>query len=462
MDGFKKRLNESVQLRLSFWLSLAILSVALVAGIFAFFSTFNEVHELQDDVLLQVAAMFDRQGLSETRTDKVGLEAVRDPESRVFVQLLSAAPSTNTVKDYIAALPLPIDLSDGLQTVRAGRNNYRVLVRTIATGQRLAVSQETAVRDEIARGSALRTLMPFLILVPILLLVVAILVRKLFKPIADISKEIDQRNEQELHAIAPEPLPTEIRPFVGAINRLLGRVEQSMDAQRRFVANTAHELRSPLTALSLQAERLADAEMSASARERLVALRQGIERGISLLTQLLALAQAQTSTTTPITTTSVQMVYRRVLEDLVPLAEVKGIDLGVVSDSDAQVLVAEVDLISLIRNLLDNAIRYTPIGGRVDLTVSTTDGVTTLVVEDSGPGIPEEEMDRVFDPFYRILGNNEIGSGLGLSIVQTISTRIGAHVSIGYANPQLRTGLRATVTFFPYLAQLEPTSTYVR
>ena len=108
-----------------------------------------------------------------------------------------------------------------MQTVRTGNETYRVLVRTLSTGQRLAVAQETAVRDEIARNSALRTLMPFLILVPILLLVVADLVRKIFKPVADLAIEIDQRSEQELHPIAAEPLPAEIRPFVGAINRLL-------------------------------------------------------------------------------------------------------------------------------------------------------------------------------------------------------------------------------------------------
>lgn len=447
MDGLKRRVKDSLQIRLSLWLSLAILSVALIAGIFAFFSAFNEAHELQDDVLRQVASLFDRHHLAVPQGGDSGREADSDPESRVFVQLLSAPLSSSVSRDANSRLALPQSLRDGMQTVSVGDETYRVFVRTLGTGERLAFAQDTAVRDEIARDSSLRTLMPFLILVPILLLVVAILVRKIFKPVADLSIEIDQRGEQELHPIPSEPLPAEIRPFVEAINRLLGRVEQSMETQRRFVADAAHELRSPLTALSLQAERLAEAEMSANAHERLNTLRQGIERGRTLLDQLLALARAQALAITPNNTVSVQQVYRRVLEDLMPLAEEKGIDIGVVCDLDAQVFANEVDLITLVKNLVDNAIRYTPAGGRVDLSVSTTNGATTLVVEDSGPGIPEAELERVFAPFYRVLGSNEVGSGLGLSIVQAISARVGAKVSIGPVSDQARSGLRVMVSF---------------
>ncbi|MCX5871432.1 MAG: ATP-binding protein [Deltaproteobacteria bacterium] len=447
MDGIKKRVKDSLQIRLSLWLSLAILSVALIAGIFAFFSAFNEAHELQDDMLRQVAMLFNRHGLTVPQASNSGTGADSDPESRVFVQLLSTPPPSNSNNDTNLTLSLPQDLRDGLQTVHANNEIYRVLVRTLGSGERLAVAQETAVRDEIARDSSLHTLMPFVVLVPLLLLIVAYLIRKIFMPIAALSIEIDQRSEQELHPIVPEPFPAEIRPFVGAINRLLRRVEQSMAVQRRFVADAAHELRSPLTALSLQAERLVDAEMSANAHERLNTLRQGIERGRTLLDQMLVLARAQTSEITSNTTVSIQQVYRHVLEDLMPLAEAKSIDIGVVSNTDAHVPANEIDMITLVKNLVGNAVRYTPVGGRVDLSVLVTKEGTTLVVEDNGPGIPEAEQERVFDPFYRVLGSDEIGSGLGLSIVQTISTRIGAKVSLGYANDQSTSGLRVMVTF---------------
>ncbi|CAD6562449.1 Swarming motility regulation sensor protein RssA [Paraburkholderia kirstenboschensis] len=309
------------------------------------------------------------------------------------------------------------------------------------------MAQESGFRNEIARDGALRTVMPFLVLVPVLLLIVADLVRKMFRPIAALSQEIDQRAEQELHPVEDRHLPVEVRPFAVAINRLLARVGQSMESQRRFVADAAHELRSPLTALSLQAERLAEAEMSGLARGRLTVLRQGIERGRSLLDQLLTLASAQSAADSPKSPVSVQRIYRRVLEDLMPLAEAKHIDIGVEGMEDAEVWVSELDMIAVVKNLVDNAIRYTAEGGRVDLSVCVSDGKAALRIRDNGPGIPLTERERVFDPFYRTLGSDQIGSGLGLSIVQTIANRVGAEIRLDFSDLEKLTGLDVTVLF---------------
>ncbi len=445
MDGFKTRLNASVQLKLSFTLSLAILVVAIVAGVFSFLSALDEAHELQDEVLRQVAHLMDRQHLSPPAPGIGPRLKDADEEARVIVQRLGeASPSTAGV-DAGGMLPLPATLSDGLHTLEVGSETFRVLVKTTAAGERIAVAQESGFRNEIARDGALRTVMPFLILVPVLLLIVADLVRKMFRPIAALSREIDQRAEQELHPVDDRHLPAEVRPFAVAINRLLTRVGQSMDAQRRFVADAAHELRSPLTALSLQAERLAAAEMSVLARERLTALSQGIERGRSLLDQLLTLAKAQSATGVPQSPVSVQDIYRRVLEDLMPLAEAKHIDIGVEGTQNAEVWVSEPDLIAVVRNLVDNAIRYTPEGGQVDLSANVSGGKARLRIQDNGPGIPLDERDRVFDPFYRTLGSEQIGSGLGLSIVQTIAHRIGAEIRLDFSDLARQTGLSVTV-----------------
>lgn len=445
MDGLKRRLNESVQIKLSFTLSLAVLVVAMVAGVFSFLSAFDEAHDLQDDGLRQVALLMDRQRLSPApSTTDTRLKDV-DEESRVIVQYLGEAGSSAQGVDDGGTLPLPATLVDGLHTLTIGGETFRVLVKTTAAGERIAVAQESGFRNEIARNGALRALMPFLILVPVLLLTIANLVRTMFRPIAALSREIDLRAEQELHPVEDRDLPVEVRPFAIAINRLLNRVGQSMESQRRFVADAAHELRSPLTAMSLQAERLAEAEMSRIARERLTVLRQGIERGRNLLDQLLSLAKAQSATDLPLSPVSVQSIYRRVLEDLMPLAEAKHIDVGVEGTQDAKVWASELDMIAVVGNLVDNAIRYTPEGGRVDLSVSVSDGKAELRIQDNGPGIPLAERSRVFDPFYRMLGSEQIGSGLGLSIVQTIADRIGADIHLGFANEVKQTGLSVTV-----------------
>ncbi|MCL6486080.1 sensor histidine kinase [Janthinobacterium sp. PSPC2-1] len=441
MDGFKKRLNESVQFKLSFSLSLAILLIALVAGIFSFLSAFDEAHELQDDMLHQVAALFDRQHLPPVHLGDNGRAKDSDEESRVIVQYLVDDSKAAEKGAERAPLPLPITLRDGLHTIEVNGEPFRVLVKTTSNGRRLSVAQETGVRDEIARDSALRTLMPLLILVPILLLIVADLVRKMFRPIASLSVEIDQRAEQELHPIEEKHLPAEVRPFVVAINRLLARVEQSMESQRRFVADAAHELRSPLTALSLQAERLDQADMSDLARERLITLRRGIERGRNLLDQLLTLAKAQAALDRPKSSVSVKQIYRRVLEDLMPLAEDKHIDIGVEGEQDAQLWVNELDVIAVVKNLVDNAIRYTPDGGKVDLSVTTEEGHAILRIKDSGPGIQVAERERVFDPFYRTLGSDQVGSGLGLSIVKAVADRIGAEIQLGFSDEVRHSGL---------------------
>jgi two-component system OmpR family sensor kinase len=447
MDGFKKRLNESVQLKLSITLSVAILIVALVAGAFSFLSAFDEAHELQDDVLRQVAQLVERQHLSSFPSVDDGRLKDGDEEARVIVQRLGDGDSSSVPVDSGGPLKLPAALTDGLHSLNVDGEAFRVLVRTTAAGERIAVAQESGFRNEIARDGALRTVMPFLILVPVLLLIVADLVRKMFRPIAAVSAEIDRRAEQELHPIDDGSLPVEVRPFAVAINRLLARVSQAMDNQRRFVADAAHELRSPLTALSLQAERLQDAEMSLLARERLAVLRQGIERGRNLLDQLLTLAKAQAVAESPKSPVSLHGVFRRVLEDLMPLAEAKHIDIGSEGEQDAQVWVSELDMIAVVKNLVDNAIRYTPAGGRVDLSVKTVEGRTALCVEDTGPGIAVSERERVFDPFYRTLGSEQIGSGLGLSIVKVIADRIGAEIRLGFNDEVRQSGLRVTVLF---------------
>ena len=447
MDGFQRKMMRSLQFRLSMWLTLVILVVALAAGSFSFVSAFDEAIELQDNQLRQMTALFNRLPLPITHAEIQKHDAGSNAESIFAIQPLRKSNSPES--EPAGELPgLPVGLPDGFQTVTVHDLSWRVFVRTLTSGSRIAVGQRTDERDEVAQHSGLLTLLPFLTLIPTLLLLVSVLIRRAFRPLKRLASEIDARSEQDMREIPDTNMPTEIHPFVVAINHLLSRVAQSMAVQRRFVADAAHELRSPLTALSLQAERLEAADMSTEARKRLGTLQSGLHRTRMLLNQLLALARAQEAIEAAVVAVSIQQVLRHVLEDLMPLAEAKQIDLGVVGDADAWVAAHEVDLKILIKNLVDNAIRYTPVGGRVDVSVQANPGYVIMHVDDSGPGIAEHERERVFDPFYRGMGNDEAGSGLGLSIVKTIATRIGVEIILGPADANRNnSGLRVTVKF---------------
>lgn len=445
MDGVKKRLNASVQRKLSLALTLAIALVALVAGALSFAAAYDEAQELQDDVLRQVARVVDGRRLALPPAPQDAHFKDHDDAARLIVQPLGPLDASGLHVDEGGALPVPPSLADGLHTLTLQGEAFRVLIKTAATGERVVVAQESDFRDAMARDSALRTVLPFAVLVPVLLWVVATLVRQLFRPIGVLAQDIDRRAEQDLRAIDEGPIPSEVRPFVRAINRLLGRVAQDLERQRRFVADAAHELRSPLTALSLQAERLQQAPMSDTAQQRLAELRQGIQRGRALLEQLLSLARAQQPGAAPAAAVSVQGVFRSVLQELMPLAQARQIDLGVVGAQDAQVAVSALDLRTLVKNLVDNAIRYTPVGGRVDLSVGQLAGAVVLCVEDTGPGIAPAERERVFDAFYRTVGTEPAGSGLGLSIVQAIAQRVGARVSLAWSDDAAQRGLKVQV-----------------
>jgi two-component system OmpR family sensor kinase len=449
MDGFKKRLKSSIQLRLSIYLTMTILVIAVVAGFISFRSAFHEVTEFQDNQLRQVASLFNRhQVMSPSLSPRHGMGSLFNPEdeTRIMVQFLVDGRSRWESVGNNPVFPIPTNLEKGFYTLKVPQGpTFRVFIKTIKHQQKIAVLQDLELRDDIAKHSARRTVMPILFLVPILLLVVAHLIRKMFQPMLLLSKEIEQRSEQELYAVDEKQVPVEIRPFASAINQLLSRVAQLLENQRRFIADAAHELRSPLTALSLQAERLAETEMSVSARSRLVSLRKGIERSRNLLDQLLTLAKVQSRIERSAQTVSVNDLYRKVLEDILPMAQAKNIDIGIEGDTSVELITNEIDLMIVIKNMIDNAVRYTSEGGRVDLSSRILKGEVVLNIKDTGPGISPEERTRVFDPFYRVLGNQQVGSGLGLSIAKTIVERLGGRIELDYSNREQTKGLCASI-----------------
>lgn len=427
----------SLQWRLSWWLTVAMLLVAALAAAVSYLSALDEANEMQDQTLRQIGALY---GAGRLQAADGVIQFVGDDEAPVMILGLRR-DATAVTAGALTMLP------DGMHLATMNGAACRVLLRTVSPGVRLAVGQAVACRDEIANHSALRTLLPLLLLVPLLPLLVALLVRRLFLPVAALAREADRRSERELQALAPDFLPLELRPFVVAINRLLARVEKSMQQQRRFVADAAHELRSPLTALSLQAEALVSTTLAPPAQGRVAALRLGIERSRVLLDQMLALARAQTVLQRKSESVAVLSIFRRVLEDLMPLAEARQIDIGVESAGDFCLTGDPVDLLTLVKNLADNAIRYSPAGGKVDLCARAEAGQVIIEIIDRGPGIAPEQRERVFDPFFRVLGSEQSGSGLGLSIVAEIARRFGAAVHLDWTDAAQRQGLRVSVHF---------------
>ncbi|AJK48535.1 sensor histidine kinase [Burkholderia plantarii] len=429
-------MKDSLQFRLAAWLSAMVLLATAVAGAASFTASFHEANELQDWQLEQVAAMLSPQSLAAMERDgtiSARVKAVHD-KPELVVQRLDAGGGP---------LALPASLPDGVQDVEVGGVAWRVVVRTLDAATRVAVGQQTAGRNDVAESSALATTAPLVVFVPVLVFVLGIVVRRMFAPLRALSAAIDRRDSRDLSSLPDAGLPDEIRPFVVALNRLLARVGQSVAAQRRFIADAAHELRSPLTALSLQAERLEPMTAATPAHEQVRTLRRGLARGSAMVEQLLSFARIHDVPDAPDETLSVAQTCRQVLEDLMPLADRKRIDIGVLALDEAAVRARPLDLRMLVRNLVDNAIRYTPDHGRIDLAVRVTGEGVELTIDDSGPGIAPEERERVFDAFYRIVGNRALGSGLGLAIVKTIVERLGARIELGEAGPG---GLRVTVT----------------
>lgn len=438
--------TRSLQSRLILWISATIIAIGVPAAIISYLSAFQEANDLQDDHLRQVASLIDSKSLSIVESEATTDD---DPEAQLIVQTLGADASASGKAK--ALLALPATLPDGLQTRAVGDVYWRLYVRTLRDGRKIAVGQRTAARDVAAGEDALRTSIPFGVLLPVLLVLISLVIRGMLRPIAHLGAEVDARSEYDLRPLSAAHVPDEIRPFVESINRLLERLRVAIDAQKRFVADAAHELRSPMTALLVQAQNLQHAGAStggADAAGRLAQLKAGLTRFSHLLEQLLSMARAQSPEPRIPRPVSITGLLRRVLEDLMPLIDAKSIELDVEHpEGDVDIQIDETDGIAVIRNLVDNAIRYSPQGGEIKIRVDGTPDTVMLEVLDRGPGIAADELTRVFDPFYRSPGNEASGSGLGLAIVKGILDRVGGTINLRNVAVGNSSGLKAQLIF---------------
>jgi len=430
----------SIRRQLLIWLLSGLMLGVAAAGVRIYLQTLDEANELFDYHLKQMAASLPADAfppLPPSRLEErfIDEEFVVQIWDRSGVQLYFSHPGSR----------LPPRAELGFATVATPQGSWRVY-SAIDRNNVVQVAQPMRMRRELAAGMAIRSVVPLLLLLPVLGVLIWLTVGRGMRPLRQIAKALAQRSPSSLHALPEQDLPVEIGPVVHALNDLLGRLARALESQKAFVADAAHELRTPLAAVQLQIQLAERAGTEAERKAAFADLRQGLARASHLVQQLLTLArQEPEAAESPPTLVDLAEVARLVLAEHAPLASERNIDLGLVHEEHTAVRGDPEALRVMLGNLVDNAIRYTPPGGTVDVAVNARDGAAAVQVEDTGPGIPPEDRGRVFDRFYRREGTQAPGSGLGLAIVKNIAERHGAAIALENRTPG--PGLRVSVSF---------------
>ncbi|MBD8563901.1 sensor histidine kinase N-terminal domain-containing protein [Oxalobacteraceae sp. CFBP 8763] len=441
------KMTHSLRGRLLWFLLAAITIAAVAQATIAYRTALHDADQIFDYHMQQMALSL----RSSTPLSNDEARARQEAESAggnddMVVQMWS--PDGAQMFHSVSRARLPQRAVLGFSNVRANSTTYRVFsIQT--SNQTVQVAQDLAVRRNMAGNLALRTLGPIAVMMPILMLVVWWVVSGSLQPVARVRSQVASRQADDLSPVSDTGLPDEVRPLVQELNLLFGRVRTAFEAQQNFVADAAHELRTPLAALRLQAQSLDRADTPEARQVAVGRLTAGIDRATRLVEQLLILARQEATAaegsaakTRPV---DLADLARRTAADMASVAAAKGVDLGLQQADPASVDGQPDALQILLRNLVDNAVKYTPGGGTVDISVLSGAGTVAVQVEDSGPGIPPDERERVFDRFYRVAGSEAAGSGLGLAIIKAIAERHGAVLTLG--SSERLGGLMATVTF---------------
>jgi two-component system OmpR family sensor kinase len=330
-------------------------------------------------------------------------------------------------------LPLLPQTTPGLTTVATPYGTWRVFsLRDVGYDRVIQVAQPLYARQAMAAGMATRTLLPWLAALPLLGGMIWWLVGRGLQPLIDVAQAVSQRHPQALEPLPTTGVPQEVQPLIASLNDLLQRLATALAAQRAFIADAAHALRTPLTAVHLQTQLVARMNEDEARQQTIAALQQGVQRITHLVQQLLTLARLDPEAAQqPLTPLALNPLLHAVIAEHAPLAAEKTIDLGLARDDPACITGNAENLRILFGNLLENAIRYTPAGGTVDVRLTQAPDAVHVEVADTGPGIPLADRARVFDRFYRRDSPGMPGSGLGLAIVQTIATRHHARLTLG-------------------------------
>jgi two-component system, OmpR family, sensor kinase len=423
---------KSIRHTLLLWLSVGLTLGIGLAAVVLYSRAQQESNEIFDYQMQQLAASLPTQPFSPMPGRQRGPDAARD----IVIQIWDG----NGLRIYHSheQLPLPERAELGFATVQTPHGPWRVYSAQQG-GTVVQVAQPMSARQAIAAGTALRTVAPLLLLFPFVGGLLWITVSQGLSPVRRVAREVETRDAATLAPIPDADLPQEIRPLTQALNDLLARVDHAIGAQRAFIADAAHELRTPLTALKLQIELARRAGDEAERQLAFAELEQGFERAMRLVQQLLTLAR-QEPAASPHRRESVDLapLAQDVVSSLASIAYDKRIDLGI-SQADAIPVTGDPDALRvMLENVVENAIRYTPENGSIDVSVQRSGAGATVSIDDSGPGIPPAELERVFDRFYRVPGTVAPGSGLGLAIVREIADAHQARVTLTNTGHGLR------------------------
>ena len=426
------------------WMIGLLASVGLATAAISYWDAGNEARRFFDQQLRLIALNADITGKAQIAAPRDN--APHDPEDDFVVQVWDAQGHPRQTR--APGPDIPRGTVTGFRDVNGASGHWRTYT-LVTRGDTIQVSQQIVVREELATDAALRSLYPLAIIIPLSWLVLGLVINRVLGKLDTLAAALNRRQVLDRRPLPTDGTPKELMPFVAAVNEALAE-------QGRFVSAAAHTLRTPLTALQIQVTNLRHALGSTDAPARLDDLERGVKRAIELARKLLRLGRSKERASKAITPLDLADIVRSVVAELLPLSDQKHLDVGVTRSDACLVLAEPEDLRTLIGNLLENAIHYTPPQGTIDLSVIASEDSVTLEICDTGPGIPEDEIERVFAPFHRLGSQRVEGTGLGLSIVASIVERYGAAVKL--TNRTGDRGLAAEAVFARYKPAAAPHS----
>lgn len=423
-------LISSLRRRLLLWLLPATFMAGVLASIGTYWGAFLRLDDLLNDQMQYLAKHVDVENgnrISLTHIADLKQQQDADKADEILLQVWRAGKLEYTTNpDLVLSPPQHAGLAD-MQFNGQTWHTYSHW----RDGRLIRVAQTKDARWEALAGLAVNLFWPVLSLLPLLALFLWFGIGYGLRPLRKISTELAQRDADSLSPIVINTLPNEIKPFAEELNLLLQRLDDTFSQQKHFIADAAHELRTPIMALGIQAQLLKDADTPNEREQALEQLQAGITRLSHLGQQLLTMARIDPALpSTGYQSVDLLQICKEVIKGKICFAELKDIDLGLIDSKQIQVDGNANLLGILLGNLVDNAIRYTPPHGQIDLAIRQTQAEILLEVSDTGPGIPEQERERVLERFYRGSHPGVEGSGLGLAIVSRIVEQHDARLEL--------------------------------